>query len=205
MNEELIKYWDEMHSQNNKMFLAGSSFDDVMNDLNIPEIHTDTNVLLIGVGMGYELHGLYEITKKIDVMDISKVALERSAHLSRNQFMTSEITELIQYKYDLVISHLVTQHMTDCDLELQLYHVIRALKYNGVFAMQFATDHDEKRSSYLIHSIESQKAGTVFRSLKEIEKYVDENSGYIDWVSPEKKFDHTPIVHQFVHIKRLTK
>lgn len=197
------KCWEDRHRNNEQLYLTGSHLKDVLQSLNIKAVKIGGNTLVIGVGLGYEVQELREFTPFVDVLDISYFALERVKDITRNQYLASELIKMPADYYDLVISHLVTQHMSDMALSSQLIWVIKALKKTGIFAMQLALLPGDKRKWHEIQNIESQKTGYVFRSLLEMQDMVNSSSGYISATFPEKSFDHTDIKHQFIHIKRL--
>jgi len=66
------------------------------------------------------------------------------------------------------MSHLVAQHMTDQDLEIQIKAVLSALKPTGIFAIQFASHNVEVENKYSISFL--TKSGGVCRSLDKIKR-----------------------------------
>jgi SAM-dependent methyltransferase len=53
-------------------------------------------------------------------------------------FLADELALLPSSHYDLAISHLTAQHMTDEDLREQIREVTRALKVGGIFSLHLA-------------------------------------------------------------------
>jgi SAM-dependent methyltransferase len=203
MNKEIINYWDTCHTNNDKMWLAGSHLQEVLLSLDIKAVKVNGNTLVIGVGLGYEVQGLREFTTLVDVLDISEVALSRVRDITHAQYLASEIWKLPISRYDLVISHLVAQHMNDRDFKKQLELVIRSLKADGVYALQIAFDPQDKRTREEVQGIESQKTGYVFRSLGKINDMVTAFGGFISSATEPRIFEHTTIQHQFIQIRRL--
>jgi predicted TPR repeat methyltransferase len=199
---EIKEFWEQCHHNDEKLWLAGSHLQEVLQALEIKAIKVNGNVLVIGVGLGYEVKELREITANIDVLDISEFALARVKGMTKNQYLASEIEKLPENKYDLIMSYLVTQHIDDEELNRHLKYGIRALTCNGIFAMQFAFLDNDFRGGK-IFELKSQKEGTVFRSYAKILFHIALNEGNVKYVSPIRIFDHTNIKHQFIHIERL--
>ena len=202
---EIFDFWEKNHEEWDTMgdpkYLTGSKFNEVWSKMNISNIlKPNLNILNIGVGLGYET---IELSKKeviIDVLDISKNAVNRVKDITRNQYISTDIENLPIEEYDIVVSHLVSQHMNNEDLDKQIKYVIRGLKKDGVFAMQFAFGGENEFNEPNI--INKQMQGHVFRTFPEMENIVTDNGGYIIWKSDEIRFSHTKIKWYYVHIKR---
>ena len=203
MNKEIINYWDTCHINNDKMWLAGSHLQEVLLSLDIKAVKVNGNTLVIGVGLGYEVKELREFTTMVDVLDISEVAIERVKDIIHAGYLAKEIWKLPISRYDLVISHLVAQHMNDMDFKKQLELVIRSLKADGVYGLQIAFDPQDKRSWKDVQSMDSQKTGYVFRQLLDVNDMVTTFGGFISSVTKPKVFEHTTIQHQYIQIRRL--
>ena len=194
-------FWDACHRDDVKLYLAGTTLDESLDDFNIKTINPDAACLVIGVGLGYEVQSLAEFTEHVDVVDISQIALDRVSAITEDQYLCDELHMLPHYNYDYIFSYLVTQHLCDKELSKQLYHCIKSLAPNGVFCMQFAFIVDGDTPEHV--SIDNQCKGLALRGLPHLSRLVDESGGFIAWASPVKKFEHTNIKHQFIHIKRL--
>lgn len=156
-------FWEKVHGENNKRYLTGSTGRTVLSDLGVSLLPT-SSVLNIGVGTGECTQAFLRITTDVDVLDISNLALAK-AKGARKKFLESELEKLPKSEYDFVLSHLVTQHLTDEALSRQLQFVIPSLKLSGIFAMQFAFSKGEKAPQ----SIEERcRGGFMMRTLEEM-------------------------------------
>ena len=209
MSESVKNFWEKAHNENISLWLTGSGFNEVWKYLNILNLLSpNNNILNIGVGLGGETRELIKRNVIIDVLDISETALERVKNITRNQYLSSNINNLPINEYDIVVSHLVTQHMDNNGLNEQIKYVLRSLKSEGVFAMQFAfIDNDQDTLIKLgkvyhhLSDVDVQLKGFMFRTLSEMNKIVEDNGGHISWISEERKFDKTPIKWYYIHIK----
>ena len=204
MNKNQL-YWEDKHDNNDIAWLSGYHLSDLIDYMNIEgHLKSGNKILEIGIGFGYCTQELVDRGLLVDVLDISEKALERVKFITQNQFLTTDLEHLPKRKYDLVLSHLVTQHMNDRDLSKQIKYVLQSLKKDGIFAMQFAflEDIDYQAEHETLQTIERQQGGGVIRSLECIQELVNKNNGYISWVSDVRNFDHTIAKWQYVHIKK---
>lgn len=201
MNENIKNFWENAHNMRTELWLSGYSLEKVWNGLNIiNKLVPNIKVLNIGVGLGNETIELSQHKDTIiDVLDISEKAIDSVKNITRAQYLSSNIFNLPINEYDIVVSHLVTQHMNDEDLNEQIKYVLRSLKPDGIFAMQFAFVDGVNMAP---QGEDKQTAGSVIRSLSEIEKIVKNNNGYLSWISDVITFKHTASKWQYVHIKR---
>ena len=170
--EELIKHWDNFSQ------IYNTPTNQVWGYLNVNNFISQGKVILdIGVGGGDESKELYEKGCVVHALDISPLGLERVKPYTIERYLPSQLKELPENFFDLVISHLVTQHMSDEDLLEQMKAVIKGLKKEGIFAMQFA---DSEIEHYHINQdIERQKSGSICRSIEKMKKMVKEAGGKI--------------------------
>jgi len=104
-------WWDIKHSEKSVPYLCGSRFNEVIKNLYIEKIVSPRiSVLEIGSGLGICTEEMKR-TMNVDVLDIS-----RNAPYLTYLFPTSKIP---YNRYDLIISHFVSQHMNDEDLKKQ--------------------------------------------------------------------------------------
>lgn len=208
---DIKDFWDEAHKKNETLWLTGSNLYYVWTPMNIMDKLTpDIKVLNIGVGMGKDTREIANVSTTVDVLDISQIALDRVKTVTRNQYLSSNINTLPESEYDLAVSHLVTQHMNDDDLLEQLKYVIRSLKLDGIFAMQFAFIDETPESIIQLNNvyksvldIPKNKKGHMFRSLLKMDDMVTECGGNINWVSEQRKFPNIPIKWYYIHIKKV--
>jgi SAM-dependent methyltransferase len=208
---EIKDFWEEAHQKNEELWLTGSYLNQVWDPLNImPKLSPGLKVLNIGVGLGRDTSELKNSGAIVDVLDISQTALNRVRGITRNQYLSSNLSNLPINEYDVAVSHLVTQHMNDDDLNMQMKYVLQSLNSNGIFAMQFAfidDDENTKNRYDLIYKNDfdrdPQQRGHMFRTLPEMTNIVTKNLGYISWTSDVRIYPHTPIKWYYVHIKRI--
>ena len=176
----MAQWWDECHSVDDTHYLTGSKGSSVWNSLHIADRLTHgTKVLNIGVGLGQCTRSLCELGCVVDVLDISPVALERVADVVRAAWLPSQFEDMPIAYYDVVISHLVTQHMMPDDLNGQLSCVMRSLNSTGVFAMQFASKLSGEGGTLKLQR--EAKEGGVCWTLGEMSIMVENCGGRIVW------------------------
>lgn len=205
---DIKEFWETAHKNNEELWLTGSYLNGVWSPMNLMnKLKSYIRILNIGVGLGRETMELKEKNVIVDVLDISETALNRVKNITRNQFLSENLNTLPVNEYDVIVSHLVTQHMSDNDLNEQLKYVIPSLNENGVFGMQFAfindNDTDELNRVYNnVLTLEKEKKGHMFRTLDQMKKMIDENNGIITWVSDIVNYSHTPIKWYYINIMK---
>ena len=204
---KIKEFWNTKHEINVTKGLTGSHLQEYMIYMNIKKfIKKDNKVLNIGVGLGYCTKELVDEGMLVDVLDISEKAIEKVKGITQSQFLTTDLEKLPKGKYDLVISHLVNQHMNDKDLINQIKHVLPSLKKDGVFAMQFAfvegVDYEAEHDN--LETLHRQQTGGVIRLLSNMEKIVEKSKGRISWIS-DVRHHNPPITSkwQYIHIQKL--
>jgi SAM-dependent methyltransferase len=195
MSETVKEWWDARHASGKIKYLTGSSGKAVWSFLNIqPWLNSDKTVLEIGVGLGRCTQDTFETGVRLSALDISEVGLQRVEPWTVAQYTTSE--SLPDDMFDLAFSHLVAQHMSDVDLVAQMREVLRALKPDGILAMQFA-DSPQRDQGAL-----AQKKGGVCRNFSEMGKLVGSVKGKVVWRSKERKFPNGAKWYA-LHIRRV--
>lgn len=184
-----VKEWWNYCQDNNHWYLTGSKGPEVWERLNITDrIYPGQLVLNIGVGLGYCTHELVKRKCFVHALDISEVALDKVRNVVARAWLPNQLGELPAATFDLVISHLVTQHMNNGDLSDQLCAVIKSLKPDGIFAMQFTYSLNGKYDLFK-PIVPNMKAGGVCRSLIKMNSLVENAHGKILWVD---KIDFFP-------------
>ena len=206
MNKNVKDFWEKAHEESAIEWLSGTHLNELKINLHLDDLLKENiKVLNIGVGLGVCTKELVDMGCTVDVLDISDIAITKVKNITRKQYLASYEFGLPKNEYDLVISYLVSQHMNDVNLKRQLKYVIRSLKSTGTFALQFAfiEDYDlMKRDQERIQGETAETTGGVIRPLEDIQKFVEENGGYLSWVSEVCHSEHTIAKWQFVHIKR---
>ena len=161
--ESAADWWARAHQRQHTFWLSGSEGPEVWNRLGVTDrLNAGATVLNVGVGLGICTRQLSQRGCKVSVLDISREALDAVGDVAVG-YLASDIEALPSGVFDVALSHLVAQHMSDQDLEVQVRHVVRALKPNGVFAVQYALGEDglvtEQASERYL------KAGAIRRSV----------------------------------------
>ena len=161
--ETVRDFWNRAHGTDRTLWLTGSPGPEVWHRLGVEErVHRGAVVLNIGVGLGYCTKALADSGCIVHALDISPVALARVRDIAMT-WRVDQIDELPRMHFDLALSHLVAQHMTDADLIYQIRAVCPALKRGGLFAMQFSSLADASAVRLREAPID-QKAGGVLRT-----------------------------------------
>lgn len=203
MNEiemSISEWWENAHATKS-YYVSDFGGLKLWNSLNIlPLIKNDSAILEIGVGNGKNTMELFKKGCNVHVLDISILALEKVRSYSTKQWLESEIEDIPENTFDAVISHLVSQHLSNDALLKQLKSIIPTLKPDGIFAMQFACWLDEQIYD---ESLGFQKTGYVCRTLDQMQNLVATAGGMISWVSPDTvKFINYRSCWYFIHIQK---
>jgi len=207
---EIKEFWEVAHKENKELWLTGSHLTSVWTPMKLmAKLASGIKVLNVGVGLGKDTNELVNKGAIVDVLDISQTALDRVKATTRNQYISSNLDELPESEYDIAVSHLVSQHMNDDDLLDQIKYVLRSLKPEGIFAMQFAfIDETPVSVNHLnevyksVDDIPKDKKGHMFRSLLKMEDMVKKCGGEIIWVSDPRRYPNNPIKWYYIHMKK---
>lgn len=164
---EVAAFWDEAHQRNAHLWLTGSDPSEVLERLGVSSeilqasTHSENaKVLDVGVGEGLMSNFLTRHNLYHDCLDISANALTKVGNTCRNTFL--DASDLVSETYDLIMHHLVAQHMSHSNLTDQLRHLVRSLRSDGMLRLQYST------TSQLIlegdDSENQQKTGAVNRN-----------------------------------------
>jgi SAM-dependent methyltransferase len=181
--KQMKDYWNEQQDKFDKnsdvQFIANSVPEKIWEFLKVKQfLNKGTKVLNIGVGTGRDTFALSNLGVELSVLDISPKALDRVKKIATG-YEASRVANLPINHFDLVISHLVSQHMNDKDILKQFHHVIKSLTKKGIFALQFAW-----AEGCVVGSEEIQKAGESSRYLSRMEYLVDKAGGKVVKVLP---------------------
>jgi 2-polyprenyl-3-methyl-5-hydroxy-6-metoxy-1,4-benzoquinol methylase len=169
--ELLIDWWDRAHKNKEIRWLSGYRGEVVWNRLDVRDLLAPKAcVLEIGIGLGNSAADLKDKGCEVSALDISPIALERVSSFAKCYLPEQQLPP---DTFDVALSHVVAQHMTDADLFAQIKAVVTSLKPTGVFAMQFA-DHASGFEQPHDESPVTLKMGEVCRSPKEMEKIVSD-------------------------------
>jgi cyclopropane fatty-acyl-phospholipid synthase-like methyltransferase len=185
--ESMRDWWDRAQKRDHLYWLGGKEGPDVWRRLQVEDrIRPRATVLNVGVGLGICTAQLVEHQCTTDVLDISPGALARVAGKVRQTYLASNVAALPANEYDVAISHLVAQHMMDDDLREQIRWVVRSLKADGLFAIQFATS---KMLQTPDQSSLRAKGGGILRSPKEMAALASGAGARVVLSVPKEQFE----------------
>jgi SAM-dependent methyltransferase len=161
------EFWEAAHQQNAHLWLTGSDPDEVLDRLGIKPLIVKlrnsggpARVLDVGVGEGRMARHLSAQEVRHDALDISPTAVARASQWCERGFTSTG--ELPSDTYDVIMHHLVAQHMSHRDLEEQIRSLVNSLRKGGVLALQYsATDSLAVADS---DDEQHQKMGAVTRN-----------------------------------------
>jgi len=173
--ESVGQWWDACHTGSHPQagfFLTGHQGPEVWDYLEVKNLLVPgLAVLNIGVGLGHCTRNLASLGCQVSVLDISRAALDKVRDCVQAAYLAESVEDLPENAFDLAISFLVSQHMNHRDLDQQLAAVIRSLKPDGIFAMQYAFRLDPAAPSDE-DSPQNCKEGGVCRTAARMEELV---------------------------------
>jgi SAM-dependent methyltransferase len=196
--ESIAAWWERHHVGKTKFWLSGTRPDRAWALLNV-DPQPGMRVLDIGVGLGGASKALKRLGCAVDALDISEAALARVERLTERRFTPDSLPLMPTGRYDLAISFLVAQHMSHDALREQLLHVTRALKPDGVFAIQVACPYSGPSHA---DTLDKQKGGAVLRSPEEFRQLVSSIDGKIVWDKEVGRFEQHKAMWMAFHITR---
>lgn len=144
---KVAAFWDDAHQRNAHLWLTGSDPSEVLNRFGVEDetIRTstasdNTRVLDVGVGEGLMSMFLSQNGCYHDCLDISANAFTKVGNTCRNTFL--DASDLVSESYDLVMHHLVAQHMSHSNLTNQIHQLVRSLRSGGVIMIQYSATSD---------------------------------------------------------------
>jgi len=197
-NESMVDWWDRAHKNDHSFWLTGSQGPEQWQYLEINNLlKPGTKVLNIGVGLGYCTKALFERGCIVSALDISPTALEKVKDIAIT-YLPEEITDMPSNYFDVVISHLVAQHMSDEDLLHQFKGVFNAMRNHGIFAIQFSSLTDDSIREQLQSG---QKSGSCARTREQFISVVKEAKGRIVNIWNGPVFEQYNECWLFAHIQ----
>src|SRR5208282_1097523 len=137
--DAMQRWWDQCHKIPDSYYISDYGGPVLWKRLRIARLVVrGTSVLEIGVGGGTDIKQLHEKGLEVHVIDITTTAFDRVTGHYKKSWLESELELLPENYFRFAISHLVTQHIDNQTLMRQVSHVLRTLRPEGVFAMQFA-------------------------------------------------------------------
>lgn len=159
----LEEFWDLAHSRADSWWTSGTPFERVRDAFSLEGDLAQRNVLVIGVGRGTELFGFRAAGAHASGLDISEEARTRFA----GEFsMFSQ--ETITGTFDLMVMHLVAQHMSDEALVALLAALEPHLSTKGELHIQFACPIHPRQAPGAAESATNLMGGGRTREILEI-------------------------------------
>jgi len=175
------EWWEKQHYEDEPFLLSGNRGSDIWERLRITnEVCAGRKILNIGVGLGYCTTEMANLGVDVNVLDISQAALDRVKEVVDKTWLPENLSLLPKNYFDLAISNLVAQHMSDTDIVDQMKWVIESLKPESFFAIQFA--YSIRKDYRFTEDFYYQKWGGVMRSLTHIADLVEKAQGKIAWI-----------------------
>lgn len=186
---EIARRWGGFHKNQNRGPLTGSSIHSYAkhHEFN-PTDYRGKMVLEIGVGLGIATKQMVNAGWEVSVLDVCGEAFR---NVPRNVPKYLVAADLPTDTYDLVISHLVTQHMSNDHIAEQFPHVFRSLKVNGEFFTQWAgSDFDEENNviDTVLDGRVSIFSGRMVRTPRNAERLIERHGGVVTSLSALKRF-----------------
>jgi SAM-dependent methyltransferase len=196
-------FWESSHSKKVLSDLSGCRYDETVDFLKVRDAIVHNNrVLEIGVGLGYVTKGFYEDGLLVSGLDISIIALERVRDYCENLFIVDELEKIPSNYFDLIICHNVVQHIPTNILKKELTHCIRALKSNGVFAMEFVSSGDIADTWNTQYEYPGHGLPGFYRTVKCMQTLINECGGSCELVVDNKCSVGAVTGCHVIHIRR---
>lgn len=197
---DLKQFWELAHVSGAHLWISGTPPKEIYERLNIKEL-IDTkglSILNVGVGEGYCERDLVERGHLVDALDVCDSAIIKVVGFVRQGYLASQ--DLPSRSYDLIIHHLVAQHMTHEDLREQITHLLRALKRDGLLAMQFASS--QSNSDLVVSDSDEQvvMSGGVLRSKDFMMDLIESCSGTIAGLFDREAWTNSDCQYISAHI-----
>lgn len=175
-SKSVEEFWESSHEIDSELWLTGTDPNWLFNyyDLNstLKDGSRKLNILNVGVGRGDCTKALVSTGHFVSVLDISSVAIEKVADIVKQTYLATNLKSLPSAEFDVIIHHLVAQHMSLVDLELQVDTLISSLAKNGILCMQIASYQKNERNDVGDGKVECMM-GAVGRSEESIRSLFD--------------------------------
>lgn len=197
---DLKQFWELAHVSRAHLWISGTPPKEIYERLNIKEL-IDTkglSILNVGVGEGYCERDLVERGHLVDALDVCDSAISKVDVYIGKGFLFAQ--DLPTRSYDLVLHHLVAQHMTHKNLREQLVHLLRALKPDGLLAMQFASC--QSNAELVVSDIQERvvMSGGVLRSKAFMKDLVESCEGSVIGLFDKEAWTNSDCLYVSAHI-----
>ena len=166
-------FWDLAHQVGNTRWLTGSTPAAELGFLRYsPRALSQEKVLIVGVGKGLTSNYLSDLGLNVEVLDISKIAFDSLTTNIRKRHLASNYETLPTSYYDVILHHLVAQHMSFSALWKQLSALINSLNIGGSLRIQIASSLSGIEDD-LSDEPDDQKIGRVLRSPDKLKRDIE--------------------------------
>ena len=198
----VAEFWELAHRGKSHLWLSGTPPSEVFERLKVLEYleNRKLRILNVGVGEGYCTSALTQQGHQLDALDISLKALENVADVTVNQFINA--SDLSNEKYDLILHHLVAQHMSHKDLSTQLGHLIRSLKNDGFLALQFVSSCENDQFVTEDDCLSTQMHGGVLRSTQFMSEMIRGCGGNVINVYKMESWQNSDALFKTIHVNK---
>lgn len=158
----ILDFWNRAHDKGRSFWTSGTPFNEIIDFFNLyvdPNFKKGKKVLVVGVGQGTEIDGFKSLQFDVSGLDIVD-------DLDKKFNTTIYSYSNLRGRYDLIVMHLVAQHMDDFTLRNAFNLLNHHLKESGSLFVQFAISFGEHLKSD--QSISLQKNGSITRIYSEI-------------------------------------
>jgi 2-polyprenyl-3-methyl-5-hydroxy-6-metoxy-1,4-benzoquinol methylase len=149
-SKSVEEFWESSHEIDSELWLTGTDPDWLFNFYDLKSLIKDSDkklkILNVGVGRGGCTKELAKNGHLVSALDISSAALEKVAKYVQQTYLANDVKTLPTSEFDLIIHHLVAQHMSIDDLKLQVESLISSLAKNGMLCMQIASYQKNDRN-----------------------------------------------------------
>jgi len=129
-----------------------NSFIDILKQLNIINIYKNQDVIIVGIGNGFEGKMLYMDIKKLVLVDIAPDSLNQAQKFlpqsTTYQEGADKLTSILDNSFDLYIS-LRTYQSTYFDIQASLQEAKRILRNNGVVIISIACGYTNDKNEFV--------------------------------------------------------
>jgi len=201
---DLKQFWELAHVSGAHLWISGTPPMEIYERLNINKLidGKTISILNVGVGEGYCEMDLAERGHSVDALDVSESAISKVDRYIGRGYLSAQ--DLPGHYYDLIIHHLVAQHMTHEDLRDQLNHLMRALSPEGLLAMQFGSS--QSNGDLVVSDLDQHvvMSGGVLRSKDFMRHLIDSCSGTVVGLFDKEAWANSDCQYVLAHIVKKT-
>jgi hypothetical protein len=179
--EAPLQFWDRKHDEHDYGALSDTSLESYCHTLDIVAPR-QKEVLEIGWGTGRAAQEMMSLDNRVSVLDVSSKACEIAKHCGAFEVYRTPVMLPTSW-FNLVTCHLVAQHMTDTQFELQIKHVIRSLSRDGIAAYQMAGSLDRFKDNSRYDTWDDPNVSCCYyRSPEKTTRQIEEAGGKLTWI-----------------------